>query len=56
VLTVTEPILATILSVLLFNSQFAGMQVVGFGLVLFSVIFLTRLSDKNEQPKEERVD
>lgn len=56
VLTVTEPILATVLSVLLFKSRFAVPQLVGFGLVLFSVIVLTRMSDTRERPKVERVE
>lgn len=46
VLTVVEPILATILSVLLFHSHFAPVQLMGFLLVIGSVILLTRLSNK----------
>lgn len=55
VLTVVEPILATILSVVLFNSHFAGVQLLGFLIVIVSVILLTRLSDKNVLPEEERI-
>lgn len=55
VLTVVEPILATILSVVLFNSHFARVQLLGFLIVIVSVILLTRLSDKNVLPEEERI-
>ncbi|MGX7204708.1 DMT family transporter [Enterococcus pingfangensis] len=56
VLTVTEPILATLLSVLLFNSRFTGIQLLGFVGVIVSVILLTRLSDKKIVPKDEPSD
>lgn len=55
VLTVVEPILATILSVLLFDSRFARIQLLGFGIVIGSVILLTRLSDKKVVPMDERI-
>ncbi|MDT2758979.1 DMT family transporter [Enterococcus xiangfangensis] len=56
VLTVTEPILATLLSVLLFNSQFTKIQLLGFVGVIISVILLTRLSDKKIVPEDELTD
>ena len=56
VLTVVEPILATILSVLLFKSRFAGIQVLGFVVVIGSVILLTRLSNKKVLPEDERIE
>lgn len=56
VLTVVEPILATILSVVLFNSHFVAVQIIGFAVVIGSVLLLTRLSDKQVLPKEERIE
>ena len=56
VLTVVEPILATILSVVLFNSHFVAVQIIGFAVVIGSVLLLTRLSNKQVLPKEERVE
>lgn len=55
VLTVVEPILATILSVLLFNSRFAGIQLIGFVVVIGSVILLTRFSDKKVLPEDQQI-
>lgn len=56
ILTVVEPILATILSVLLFHSRFAGIQVLGFAVVIGSVILLTRLSNKEDLPEDQLVE
>lgn len=56
VLTVVEPILATIVSVVLFNSHFVAVQIIGFAVVIGSVLLLTRLSNKQVLPKEERVE
>ncbi|GCF94950.1 permease [Enterococcus florum] len=46
VLTAFEPILATILSILLFHHTFGKIQLMGFVAVIASVIVLTRLSNK----------
>lgn len=56
VLTVVEPILATILSVLLFKSRFVGIQVLGFVVVIGSVILLTRFSNKKVLLEDERIE
>ncbi|MBO0458067.1 EamA family transporter [Enterococcus hulanensis] len=55
VLTVVEPILATILSVVLFHSLFVKVQLLGFVVVIGSVILLTRLSDKKVLPEDELI-
>lgn len=56
VLTVVEPILATLLSVMLFNIRFAGVQLLGFAVVIGSVILLTRLSDKESVPEDQLIE
>ena len=56
VLTVVEPILATLLSVLLFHSRFAEIQVLGFAVVIVSVILLTRLSNKETLPEDQLIE
>ncbi|MDT2638586.1 DMT family transporter [Enterococcus dongliensis] len=56
VLTVTDPILATILSVWFFHSRFTSIQLLGFVVVIVSVILLTRLSDKNTLPEDKVID
>lgn len=52
ILTVVEPVLATILSVLLFHSRFGITQTFGFLLVIGSVILLTRFSNKKKDLSE----